>query len=133
MSLALRTRDLFNWDPFLSYTTARQPAFAPAFEVKEVADAYVIKADMPGVAESDLEIAVHDNILTISGSRKAEERKENESFSLYERRFGSFTRSFSLSDTADAENVTAKLANGVLELKIGKKPELKPRKIALSK
>ena len=124
-------RDLFAWDPF---SGGRQlSAYVPAFEVKETNEAFVLKADIPGVAESDIDIAVHNNILTISGTRNAEERKEGDSFALYERQYGSFSRSFSLPDTADGERVEAKLDAGVLTLTIWKKAEAKPRKIALKK
>jgi HSP20 family protein len=124
-------RDLFAWDPFFG---GRQvSAFVPAFEVKETNEAFVLKADVPGVLESELDIAVHNNILTISGTRNAEERKEGDSFALYERQYGSFSRSFALPDTADGDRVEAKLENGVLTLAIWKKAEAKPRKIALKK
>jgi HSP20 family protein len=143
MSLALRTatrsparyrdpftvaRDLFAFDPF-----SGRAAFAPPFEVKETADAFVLKADLPGVAESELDIAVHNNVLTVAGSREAEQRKDGESYSLYERPFGKFTRSFALPDLADGEKIEAKLERGVLVLTIAKKAEAKPRKIAVSK
>lgn len=124
-------RELFAWDPFAS---GRQvSAYVPPFEVKETNEAFVVKADVPGVAEADLDIAVHNNILTISGTRQAEERKEGDSFALYERQYGSFSRSFSLPDTADGERVEAKLDSGVLTLTIWKKAEAKPRKIALKR
>lgn len=123
-------RDLLSWDPFFG---GRAPtAFAPAFEVKETSEAYVLRADLPGVAEADLDINLHNNVLTVSGSRAAEERKEDESYALYERQFGSFSRSFQLPDTADGERIEAKLTDGVLTLSIAKKAEAKPRKIALN-
>lgn len=147
MALALRTngngnravardpfafaRDLFSWDPF--YAVRAPSAFAPGFEVKETNDSFVLKADLPGVEEKDLDVAVQDGVLTVSGSRSAEDRKEGESYSLYERQFGSFSRSFKLPDVADTERIEAKLENGVLELTIGKKEESKPRKIAVKK
>ena len=124
-------RDLLSWDPF--FGNRQVSAFVPAFEVKETNDAFVLKGDIPGVAESDLDLAVHNNVLTISGTRHSEERKEGESFALYERQYGSFSRSFSLPDTADGERVEAKLESGVLTLTIWKKAEAKPRKIALKK
>ncbi|MBA3464957.1 MAG: Hsp20/alpha crystallin family protein [Deltaproteobacteria bacterium] len=124
-------RELLSWDPFFGGRPAT--AFAPAFEVKETSEAFVVKADLPGVSEADLDIAVHNNVLSVSGSRAAEERKEGESYALYERQFGSFSRSFSLPDMADGERVEAKLENGVLTLTIAKKAEAKPRKIALKK
>jgi len=124
-------RELMGWDPFFS---ARQAsAFVPAFEVKETSEAFIVKADVPGVAEADLDIAVHNNVLTISGTRHAEERNEGDAFALYERQYGSFSRSFSLPDTADGERVEAKLDAGVLSLTIWKRAEAKPRKIALKK
>jgi HSP20 family protein len=124
-------RDLFAWDPF---SGGRQvSAYVPSFEVKETNEAFILKADVPGVAESDLDIAIHNGILTVSGTRHAEERKEGDSFALYERQYGSFSRSFALPDTADAERVEAKLDSGVLVLTIWKKAEAKPRKIAVKK
>jgi HSP20 family protein len=124
-------RELLSWDPFFSARPAS--AFAPPFEVKETNDAFVLKADLPGVAEADLDIAVHNNVLTVSGSRQSEERKEGESYALYERQFGSFSRSFALPDIADGERIEARLDRGVLTLTIVKKAEAKPRKIAFSK
>ncbi|MEO8702943.1 MAG: Hsp20/alpha crystallin family protein [Kofleriaceae bacterium] len=149
MSLALRTntngttpatryrdpfavaRELLSWDPFFGGRPVS--AFAPAFEVKETVDAFILKADLPGVSEADLDIAVHNAVLTVSGTRHAEERKDGESFALYERQFGSFSRSFALPDLADGEKIGAKLEHGVLTLTVGKKAEAKPRKIALNK
>ena len=124
-------RDLLGWDPFFG---GRQvSAFVPAFEVKETNEAFVVKADVPGVQDADLDIAVHNSVLTISGTRHAEERKEGDNFALFERQYGSFSRSFALPDTADGERVEAKLEAGVLSLTIWKKAEAKPRKIALNK
>lgn len=124
-------RDLLSWDPFFGGRQAS--AFVPQFEVKETNEAFVVKADIPGVAEKDIDIAVHNNVLTISGTRHAEERKEGEAYALYERQYGSFTRSFALPDTADGERVEAKLDSGVLHLTIFKRAEAKPRKIELKK
>lgn len=123
-------RELLSWDPF---TQRPASAFSPAFEVKETTEAFVLKADLPGVAESDLDIAVHNSVLSISGSRQSEERKDGEAYSLYERQFGSFSRSFQLPELADGDKIDAKLDAGVLTLTIGKKAEAKPRKIALKK
>ncbi|MGE5186303.1 MAG: Hsp20/alpha crystallin family protein [Acidobacteriota bacterium] len=142
MSLALRTngttrtpyslaRELLGWDPFFSERPLS--AFSPTFEVKETAEAFVIKADVPGVGEKDLDVAIDNGVLTVTGSRQAEDRKEGESYSLYERQYGSFTRSFKLPDVADGERVEAKLDSGVLTLTIGKKAEAKPRKISIKK
>jgi len=93
----------------------------------------VLRADLPGVDEKDLDVAMHNGVLTVSGSRSAEDRKEGESYALYERQYGSFSRSFALPDVADGDRIDAKLANGVLTLTIGKKEEAKPRKIEVKK
>ena len=124
-------RELLGWDPFFS--TRPVPAFSPSFEVKETSDSFVLKADVPGVEEKDLDVALHNGTLTVSGHRSAEERKEGESYALYERKYGSFTRTFALPDMADGERIDAKLENGVLTLTIAKKTEAKPRKISIRK
>jgi HSP20 family protein len=125
-------RELLNWDPFFA---AARPAsaFAPAFEVKETADSFVLRADVPGVEEKDLDIAVHNGVLTVSGSRAAEERREGESYALYERQYGSFSRSFALPDLADGERIEATMKSGVLTLTVAKKAAAKPRKIEIKK
>jgi len=122
-------RELLGWDPF--FTTRPASAFAPTFEVKETNEAFVITADVPGVEDKDLDVALHNGVLTVSGSRQATERKEGDSFALYERQYGSFTRSFSLPDMADGERIEAMLDKGVLTLTIAKRAEAKPRKISI--
>ena len=124
-------RELLNWDPFFSARPAS--AFAPSFEVKETPDSFVLHADVPGVEEKDLDVAVHNGVLTVRGSRQAEERKDGESYAIYERQYGSFSRSFALPDLADGERIEAKLDNGVLTLSIAKKAQAKPRKIEIKK
>jgi HSP20 family protein len=124
-------RELLSWDPF--YGGRPASAFSPPFEVKETTEAFVLKADLPGVADEDLDIAVHNNVLTVSGSRSADERKDGESYALYERQFGSFSRSFQLPDQADGERIEAKLDRGVLTLTIAKKAQARPRKISVNK
>src|SRR5262249_14640241 len=81
-------RDLLGWDPFREMATfvAHGPAmFAPSFEIKETKENYVFKADVPGVKESDLEITLTGNRLTISGKREAERKEQNETYYAYER------------------------------------------------
>jgi len=121
-------RDLFGWDPF---TQNRVTAFAPSFEVKETSDQFLVRADLPGVKEADLDVSLHNGVLSITGSRSAEERREGETYYLYERQFGSFSRSFALPDTADGDKVDARLEAGVLTVAIGKRAEAKPRKISV--
>jgi HSP20 family protein len=125
-------RDLFGWDPFGDGRPGVN-AFSPSFEVKETVDQFVVRADLPGVEEKDLDVSLHNGVLSVTGSRSGEQRQEGEAYYLYERQFGSFTRSFSLPDSADGDKVNAKLDTGVLTITIGKRAEAKPRKITLSK
>jgi HSP20 family protein len=125
-------RDLFAWDLFGE--NGRTPsAFAPRFEVKERNDAFEIKADVPGVKEDDLDISLHEGVLSISGTRAGEQKKEGEAYYVYERQFGSFSRSFSLPEVADGDKVEAHLGNGVLTVTVGKKAAAQPKKISLKK
>lgn len=126
-------RSIFGFDPFYDVQRVSKTSFNPPFEVKEREDAFVLQADVAGVKESDLDISVNGNVLTVSGSRQADERKEGETYYLYERNYGSFSRSFTLPDEANLESIEAKLNDGVLNLIIGKKAQSRPRKIAVAK
>ena len=126
-------RDLLGFDPFSDYARTPAAAFAPRFEVKERPDAFVFTADMPGVKEDELDISLQNGVLTISGARKAEEKKEGETYYVFERKYGSFSRSFALPENADPDKVEARLTNGILSLTIGKREEARPKKIGLKK
>ncbi len=127
-------REMMSWDPFremLPLTPQLAAGFAPAFEVKETPDGYLFKADVPGVKESDLEVTLTGNRLTIAGKREAEKQEHKDQFYTYERSYGSFTRSFTLPDGVDTNAIHADLKDGVLSLSIKKTPEAQPKKIAL--
>jgi HSP20 family protein len=129
-------RDVLRWDPFAEMVPAQIEQqlgqFAPSFEIKETRDAYQFKADLPGVADEDLEIALAGNRLTVSGRREAEQvSDDSDRFYAYERTYGSFSRSFTLPEEIDPESVTASLDNGVLTIMLPKKPEAQPRKISV--
>ncbi|HLU66736.1 MAG TPA: Hsp20/alpha crystallin family protein [Kofleriaceae bacterium] len=129
-------RELLSWDPFFrldfpSRIRTEQSTFVPSFNVVERNDAYHITADVPGVSEEDIDVTVQDNYLVISGSRKAEERKEGENYYVYERRYGNFSRSFALPDNADPDSIEADMKDGVLELRIAKRESARPRKVPL--
>ena len=126
-------RELFAYDPFWQspQRPRAQSGFAPTFNVVETDDAYVIEADLPGVADSDLSITLEKQILEIKGSREATEKKESDSYHLVERRFGTFSRSFRLPDGAAEDGITAALTSGVLTVKVPKRPELAPRTIEI--
>jgi HSP20 family protein len=127
-------RDLMNWDPFREmspYAPNLASGFAPSFEVKESKDAYLFKADLPGVKESDLEITMTGNRLTVSGKREAEKQEQNETYYAYERSYGSFARFFTLPDGVDSNGVHADLKEGVLSLTVRKTPEAQPKRITV--
>lgn len=124
-------RELFAFEPFAWPRTETQNTFAPTFNVVESPDGYLVEADLPGVAEADLSITLEDRTLVISGSRKASEKKETESYHLVERRHGSFSRSFKLPPQAASDGVAAKLVNGVLTVSVPKRPEVAPRTIEI--
>jgi HSP20 family protein len=126
-------RDLMGWDPFAEMlpSVGREIGFTPRFEVKETKDAYVFKADLPGIEEKDLELTLTGNRLTVSGKREAEERRENETYYTWERSYGTFARSFTLPEGGDFGHAEAELKNGVLSIVVPKTPEHMPRKIAL--
>jgi HSP20 family protein len=108
-------------------------SFVPRFDVKENAESFVFRADLPGVKEQDLDISLQNGVLTVSGTRQTEEKKEGDSYYLYERKYGSFSRSFALPEVADPDKVEADLKDGILSISIGKRVEAKPRKIGLKK
>ncbi len=128
-------RDLVRWDPFAELGTAasRQLPFAPSFDVKETKDAYVFKADLPGIKEEDLEISLTGNRLTVSGKREEERHEDDDRFFAYERSYGSFSRSFTLPEGVDPDHAQADLSSGVLTVSVPKRPEVKPRKIEVTK
>jgi HSP20 family protein len=123
---------LLRWDPFRDELT-QGGELTPRFDVKETKDAYVIKADLPGIKEGDLDVSLNGNMLTIRGKREEEHKEEGENYYAMERSYGSFTRSFTLPESVDSETVSADLKQGVLDVRIPKKPEAQPKRIAIGK
>jgi HSP20 family protein len=124
---------LLRWDPFRGDWGgfAQNLEFVPRFDVKETRDAYVISADLPGVKDEELEVSLSGNLLTISGRREEEHKEEGESYYAMERSHGSFGRSFTMPQGVDADSVTADLKHGVLSVRVAKKPEAQPKRIAI--
>jgi HSP20 family protein len=106
-------------------------AFIPPVNVYEDEHNIVVTAELPGIEEKDLNITVENNILTITGERKMESEVKKENFQRVERRYGRFTRSFTLPPTVDPENVNAEFNNGVLKLTLMKREEAKPKQIKI--
>ena len=127
-------RALLAWDPFRDlapFSLERDAFLAPAFDIKETKDAYVFKADVPGIQEKDLEVTLTGNRLTVSGKRDAEKEEKADRYYTYERHYGTFRRSFGLPDGADFGKLNASLDQGVLTISVPKRPEVQPKKIAV--
>lgn len=103
--------------------------WAPAVDIKEEQDSFVIVADIPGVDPKDIEVHMENGILTIKGEKESHKKDERDGYKRVERSFGSFYRRFGLPDSADPEKITANSNHGVLEVRIAKQEKVQPRKI----
>jgi len=106
----------------------RVTGFTPLVDVHESEDAYLVKVDLPGVKADDVSVEVNENVLSISGSRVSEETGQAQ---LVERPYGSFVRTLTLPQGVDSDSIEAGYQEGVLELRIPKPAEQKPKKIAI--
>lgn len=125
---------MMGFDPFremMPLIGEERVAFDPAFEVKEMKDGYLFKADLPGVKISDIDVSVTENRIQISGKRESEKEDKGDTFYAYERTYGSFTRAFTLPEGTDSGRIHADLRDGVLTVLVPKKPESQPKKIAI--
>ena len=142
---------LTRWDPFREFSTLQDrmnrlfrdsygdreealttSTFAPPVDVYEDEHNVTLSIEVPGIDEKDLDVRVENNILTVHGERKFEKEQKEENFRRVERQYGSFTRSFTLPQTVDPENVTANYEKGVLKIKLAKKSEAKPKQIKVN-
>ncbi len=104
----------------------------PAMDLVESDGEFVLRADLPGLSEEDVNIEVDDNVLTISGERKSEHEDRKEGFYRVERSYGSFRRSLTLPEGVEPEAVKASFDRGVLEVRVPKPEERKPRKVSIT-
>ena len=107
-------------------------SFVPAVDIYEDAHKVVLKLEVPGIEEKDLDIRVEDHTLTVKGERKFEAEEKEQNFHRIERRYGSFFRAFTLPTSVDTENVKAGYHAGVLKLELTKKPEAQPKQIKIN-
>lgn len=123
-------RDLIDWEPFRASFGSLGLA-APQVDVSETDKSYEISAELPGMAEKDINVELKDDVLTLSGEKKEESEKEEKDYHVSERRYGSFRRSFQLPSFVDQNKVSADFKNGVLKIAIPKSAaaEKKSRKI----
>ena len=138
------------WDPFREVVTMQNrlnslfrdmnesdsqlttAAFVPAVDVYEDEKKVVLKLEVPGIEEKDLDVSVENNTLTVKGERKFEAEEKEENFHRIERRYGSFYRAFTLPSTVDTEHVQANYNAGVLKLELLKKPEAQSKQIKIN-
>jgi HSP20 family protein len=131
-------REVMRWDPFremapLFSGDAGKMSFVPDIDIRETPEAYIFKADVPGMKEKDVTVSVTGNRLTISGKREEEKREEKDSYYMLERSSGSFTRSFTLPDGTDWDAIKADMKDGVLTIALPKKPQVQPKQIPVGK
>ena len=141
---------LERWDPFeeLSLLRSRMNRLFPRFNVEpeeelfrtewapladviEKDDAIVIRAEVPGMTEKDINVQLENNLLTIRGERKVEKDVKEKDFRRVERAYGTFTRTFTLPNNVDFEKITATTNNGLLEIEVPKKESMKPKTITI--
>ena len=141
------------WDPFREFSTLQNrmnrlfqdsfgqtgreeslssSVFAPAVDVYEDEQSITLKIEVPGIDEKDIDIRVENNTLTVHGERKFEKDEKEENYRRVERQYGSFTRSFTLPNVVDAENIQADYDKGVLKIRLAKKAEAKPKQIKVN-
>ena len=133
---------LVRWDPFeemnrlhdhfLGGRGLSKQAFQVAVDIREEDDAFYVDAEVPGLAAEDVKVDIEKNVLTLSGERKVEKEEVEGTYRRVERQYGSFTRSFTLPETVDTENITADLKEGVLALRLPKKDAPTPRSISVN-
>ena len=106
--------------------------WVPAMDLIETEDHFVLKADLPGLGADDVTIEVEDNVLTVSGDRKVEHESSREGFYRVERASGAFRRSLTLPEGVKLDDIAASFDKGVLEVRIPKPEERKPRKVSIA-
>ena len=144
---------LTRWEPFREFSTLQDrmnrlfresyndagrdeslttSSFAPAVDVYEDEHKVALKIEVPGIEEKDIDVRVENNTLTVQGERKIEKEEKEENYRRVERQYGSFTRTFTLPQTVDTENVSASYDKGVLNITLPKKAEAKPKQIKVN-
>jgi HSP20 family protein len=120
------------FDAFFGQGDREARRWVPPVDLVEADDHFVLKADLPGMTQDDVSIEVQDGTLSISGERKAEHEQRERGWYRIERSFGSFSRSLTLPEGVDPDRIQAEFRDGVLEVRIPKPEERKPRRIEIS-
>ena len=111
--------------------SSNDAGFSPSIDISETDTEIKIAAELPGLDENDVEVSLEDNVLTISGEKKAEHENEGENYYRVERSYGSFQRSVTLSHEVETDDIDAIFKNGVLTVVLPKAPEAQAKKIAV--
>ena len=136
---------MVRFDPYRELTTLRDEmgrlfsrtfgegaaAWTPALDVIDSKEAILLKLDLPGMRPEDVDIEVHEGVLTVKGERRFEEKVEEGQYHRLERSYGHFQRSLTLPKAVKADDITAAFENGVLEVRVPKADEVKPRRITV--
>jgi HSP20 family protein len=130
-ALQNRVNSLFR-DFSESDNTLTTASFVPPVDIYEDDKKVLLKLEVPGMDEKDLDVSVENNTLTVKGERKFEQEEKEENFHRIERRYGSFFRAFTLPPTVDTEHVKADYHSGILKLELSKKPEAQPKQIKVN-
>jgi len=121
---------IVRWDPFRDFGFATADTWVPPVDIYQTGDQeLVLTAELPDMAREDIDITVENFVLTIKGEKKSGVDVKQEQFHHVERRYGTFSRSFSLPQTVDAGKVSAEYKNGVLSVKLPLREEARPRQI----
>ena len=144
---------LTRWEPFREFATLQDrmnrlfresyndggrdeslvaSTFAPAVDVYEDEHNITLKIEVPGIDEKDIDIRLENNTMTVHGERKIDKEEKEENYRRVERQYGSFSRSFTLPNIVDTENVHASYDKGVLKVQLAKKAEAKPKQIKVN-
>src|SRR5579872_1488328 len=140
------------WDPFRNISTLQDQvnrlfessvqagradnaaitSWAPAVDIYETENELVLKADLPGVSEKDIDVRVENSMLTVRGERQFESKVKEDNYLRVERTYGSFSRSFGLPNTVNTEAISAEYKNGVLTVQLPKRAESKPKQVKVN-
>ena len=124
---------IVRWDPFRDFGFPASEAWVPPVDIYQTGEhELVLKAELPDMSREDIEITVENFVLKLKGEKKFDSDVKEEQFHHLERRYGSFSRSFSLPQTVDASKVTAEYKNGVLTVRLPLREEAKPRQITIA-
>jgi len=130
----LAMRELLGWTPWTAAALPPtvEPNFVPRFDVHETAGEIVLRADLPGIKQENVEITLTADQLRIAGKREAVKHEESERSYLAEREYGAFERVFTLPEGIEAEKLRATMNDGVLSVVVPKKPQAQPRQIPIT-